>query len=267
MAGGPDNLARRVGTCGSDSLVAAQLLRVRQTWPQDVWARTGRLQLASAFLASLICGKWVPMGEADACATGIWVHSANPSANGQGHWDEGILDFVGGSREEGRRVRGWLGDVDATGGGRRVSNVSRYLVDRYGFDPGLCYPYCLSSACSHHSAETTVTPFMPDYLSTYLSLCPSPTDAVLSFGPMDHLLTPAQHYNPTRLYNLFPHPAQDPGEKRRYIAVLSSRNGDVPRALVRDMYTKSWSAFDRLASIVPPGGSIGCVWSIVCLVT
>ena len=35
------------------------------------------------------------------------------------------------------------------------------------------------------------------------------------------------------------------------------RNGDVPRALVRDMYTKSWSAFDRLVAIVPPGGSIG----------
>lgn len=35
------------------------------------------------------------------------------------------------------------------------------------------------------------------------------------------------------------------------------RNADVPRALVRDMYTKSWSAFDRLVDIVPPGGSIG----------
>ena len=34
-------------------------------------------------------------------------------------------------------------------------------------------------------------------------------------------------------------------------------NADVPRALVRDMYTKSWSAFDRLVAIVPPGGSIG----------
>lgn len=31
----------------------------------------------------------------------------------------------------------------------------------------------------------------------------------------------------------------------------------MPRALVRDMYTKSWSAFDRLIAIVPPGGSIG----------
>ena len=37
------------------------------------------------------------------------------------------------------------------------------------------------------------------------------------------------------------------------------RNADVPRALVRDMYTKSWSAFDRLVSVVPPGGSIGYV--------
>ena len=124
-----------------------------------------------------------------------------------------------------------------------------------------------------------MAPFSSDYLSSYLSLLPSPNDAVLSFGPMDTLLTPAQHYIPTRLYNLFPHPAQDSGEKRKYIAVLSSRylkllllnysifhyyffccrNADVPRALVRDMYTKSWSAFDRLVAIVPPGGSIGCV--------
>ncbi len=44
------------------------------------------------------------------------------------------------------------------------------------------------------------------------------------------------------------------------ILILTSfRNADVPRALVRDMYTKSWSAFDRLVAIVPPGGSIGFV--------
>ena len=122
--------------------------------------------------------------------------------------------------------------------------------------------------------DTIVTPFTSDYLSAYLSICPSPGDAVLSFGPMDTLMAPAQHYLPTKLYSLFPHPAQDAGEKRRYIALLASRysrspydcndllfprNADVPRALVRDMYTKSWSAFDRLVAIVPPGGSIGYV--------
>ena len=71
--------------------------------------------------------------------------------------------------------------------------------------------------------DTIVAPFSSDYLSSYLSLLPSPNDAVLSFGPMDTLFTPAQHYIPTRLYNLFPHPAQDSGEKRKYIAALSSR--------------------------------------------
>ncbi|KAG6848819.1 hypothetical protein H0H93_013776, partial [Arthromyces matolae] len=72
ILGGPDLMASRVGTCASSSLVAAQLLRVRETWPQEVWARTGRVQLASAFLGSLITGKWMPMTEAEASATGMW---------------------------------------------------------------------------------------------------------------------------------------------------------------------------------------------------
>ena len=121
-----------------------------------------------------------------------------------------------------------------------------------------------------------IASFTADYLSTYLSLVPSASDAVLSFGPMDFLLTSAAHYLPSRLYSVYPHPAQDPSEKRKYIVMLTSRyavicqvvlskfnstfrNADVPRALVRDMYTKSWSAFDRLVSVVPPGGSIGYV--------
>lgn len=243
LLGGPEHMAARVGMCASASMLSAQLMRIRESWSLEVWAKTGRVQLASAFLGSLITGKWMGMSEAEACATGMWVHGAHPSntqAPGQGYWDEDILEIVAGSREDGRLVRGWLGDVDVSGGARRAGNVSRYLVDRYGFDP-----------------ETIVAPFTTDYLASYLSVCPSPNDAVLSFGPMDTLLTPAQHYIPNRLYNILPHPAQEAGEKRRYVAMLSSRNGDVPRALVRDMYTKSWSAFDRLVAIVPPGGSIG----------
>ncbi|KIP02227.1 hypothetical protein PHLGIDRAFT_130858 [Phlebiopsis gigantea 11061_1 CR5-6] len=235
--GGPEPMAARVGTCAQSSLIAAQLLRVREAWP-DVWRSTGRVQLASSFLASLLTGTFVGMGEAEASSTGLWVHSTVPGT--PSHWDDGVMEIVGGNRDEGRRIWGWLGDVDTSGGRRRIGSVSRYIVERYGFDP-----------------DTIVTPFTADYLSTYLSLCPSASDAVLSFGPMDVLMTPAPHYLPSRLYNLFPHPAQDASEKRRYVAMLTSRNADVPRALVRDMYTKSWSAFDRLVAIVPPGGSIG----------
>lgn len=71
--------------------------------------------------------------------------------------------------------------------------------------------------------DTILTPFTSDYLSSYLSLCPASTDVVIQFGPMDSMLTTAPHYLPNRLYTLFPHPAQEPNEKRRYVAMLMSR--------------------------------------------
>lgn len=131
--GGPEMMAARVGTCAQSSLIAAQLLRMREAWP-DVWRNTGRVQLASSFLASLVCGAFVGMGEAEASSTGLWVHSTTPGT--PSHWDEGVMEIVGGNRDEGRRIWGWLGDVDTSGGRRRIGNVSRYLVERFGFDPG-----------------------------------------------------------------------------------------------------------------------------------
>ncbi|KAG2113299.1 hypothetical protein BD769DRAFT_1491024 [Suillus cothurnatus] len=107
------------------------------------------------------------------CVTGIWVHvnagagAGAQGAAGLGRWDEGVLEIVGGSREEGRRIRTWLGDMEVAGGRKAVH------TERYGFE-----------------SDTVVTPFTSDYLSSYLSLCPSPRDAVFSFGPMDTLLTP-----------------------------------------------------------------------------
>lgn len=137
--GGPDLMAARVGACAHASLLAAQLLRVREAWP-EVWARTGKVQVASSFVASLFCGAYVNMGEAEACATGLWAHSGPQPAGTPSHWDEGVLEIVGGSRDEGRRIWGWLGDVDISGGRRRIGIVSRYLVERYGFDPGAYRP-------------------------------------------------------------------------------------------------------------------------------
>ena len=82
---------------------------------------------------------------------------------------------------------------------------------------------CVLISICWRFAETIITPFTSDYLSSYLSLCPSPSDAVLAFGPMDSLMAPAPNYIPTRLYNIYPHPAQDASEKKRYIVTLSSR--------------------------------------------
>ncbi|KAL5521859.1 hypothetical protein ACEPAF_1703 [Sanghuangporus sanghuang] len=232
--GGPDAAASRLGTSLHASLLAAHALRMRETQP-EVWRRTGRLTLASTLLCSLLLGNWAPTSESEACATGMWSVA-------QRMWDDSVLEIVAGSSsaEHAGRLSMMLGDVDLHAGGRKIGNISPYYVERFGFSP-----------------ETILLPFTSDYLCTYLSLCPSPTDVVLQFGPMDVMLSPATQFIPNRQYTLVPHPAQDTAEKRRYVAMLMNRNGDVPRALVRDMYTKSWSAFDRLVAIVPPGGSIG----------
>lgn len=132
--GGAELMAARVGTCAQSSLIAAQILKVREAWP-DIWRNTGRVQIASSFFASLFTGLFVGMGEAEASSTGLWVHSTTPGQ--PSHWDEGVMEIVGGNRDEGRRIWGWLGDVDSSGGRRRIGNVSRYLVERYGFDPGM----------------------------------------------------------------------------------------------------------------------------------
>ena len=160
--GGPDLMASRVGTCAHPSLVAAQLLRVREAWP-DVWTRTGRVQMASSFLASLLTGQLVGMGEAEASSTGLWVH-AGSQAGGQSRWDEGVMEIVGGNRDEGRRIWQWLGEVDVSGGRRRIGTISRYLVERFGFDPGL-YVLCLCGALlmkecrDHHLSLHVRLPF------------------------------------------------------------------------------------------------------------
>ena len=72
-------------------------------------------------------------------------------------------------------------------------------------------------------SDTIVTPFALDTLSSYLSLIPQPADAILQLGPMDYLMASAPNYAPSRLFNLYPHPAQDPNEKRKYIVSLTSR--------------------------------------------
>ncbi|CAE6463276.1 unnamed protein product [Rhizoctonia solani] len=237
--GGPDPLAQRLGT--ATPTTAAQAIKIREGNP-DAWTHTSRVILASAFLASLFVGDWAPATEAEAVATGFWNVE-------RGAWDEEVLELVGGgSKEEGERLKGMLGTV-CPSGTTTVGTVSAYFCQRYGFSP-----------------ETPVAPFTSDHLATYLSLSAclssSPTqatpDAILAFGPTDVLLSPTPSSVPSppprsRHYSLLPHPCTP----KSYITVLASRNGDVPRALVRDMYTKSWAAFDRLVSVVPPGGAIG----------
>lgn len=179
--GGAEHMAARVGICAQSSLIAAQLLRVREAWP-DIWRSTGRVQIASSFLASLITGTFVGMGEAEASSTGLWVHSTTPGT--PSHWDEGVMEIVGGNQDEGRRIWSWLGDVDTSGGRRRIGNVSRYLVERYGFDPGV------------YMRSTSVIIMSECLCQKRLSLPSPPTTSLLTFPFAPHHPMPCSHSVP-----------------------------------------------------------------------
>ncbi|KAG8999838.1 hypothetical protein FRB94_005896 [Tulasnella sp. JGI-2019a] len=229
--GGPDAMAARVGIAAHPSLPAVQCMKVREGNP-DAWVKTGRVMMASTFLSTLLVGRWCSISEAEAMGTGLW--NAQQCA-----WDAAALEVVAGSPEQGTRFRSMLGEVE-TIAGKNVGTVSQYWVERYGFEK-----------------EAIIVPFTSENLAQYLSVCPAQDETVLSFGPQDSLMIPVTQYIPSKLYRLYPHPAQDASEPKKYIAVLTSRNADAARTLVRDMYTKSWTAFDRLVSVIPPGGSIG----------
>lgn len=85
--------------------------------------------LASAFLASILLGRWAPMGESELVATGLWDH---PKA----WWDEPMLELLAGTKEEATRLRSFLGDVERVGS-KSLGNVAPYFSERYGVSRGM----------------------------------------------------------------------------------------------------------------------------------
>lgn len=133
--GGADMTAARLGMPAHVSLPAAHAMMVRETQP-EVWQRTGRFTLASTMLCSLLMGSWAPTAESEACASGLWAQS-------QKAWDDVVVEIVAGTNapDEISRVKRMLGEVDTSGGGRRVGNISSYFAERYGFNAGMCNFY------------------------------------------------------------------------------------------------------------------------------
>lgn len=128
--GGPEPSAARLGTPLHASLLAAHALRMRETQP-EIWARTGRITLASTLLCSLLLGRWAPTSESEASATGLWNQRRKA-------WDDAVCEVVAGSVgfEHAGRLKTMLGDVDVSGGGKKVGNIAPYYVERFGFSPG-----------------------------------------------------------------------------------------------------------------------------------
>ncbi|KZO97418.1 hypothetical protein CALVIDRAFT_536429 [Calocera viscosa TUFC12733] len=232
-------------------------------------SQTSALTTLPSLLVSLLCGAYVLPSASELAATGgkLW--------DGQKcEWDEqGLRELLrlgmGGNDDLGdapARVKEMMPRCSLPGSreAEEAGRIAPYFVTRYGFSP-----------------DTTIYAFQPPHISFYLSLAPSPSTGVLSLGTPDVLLAPlsavplpppvprsALQPSVNRVWeredaSVVPHPA---GLGEGWIAVVVSSYGEEARQQAMGKYTKTWSAFDRLVAVVPPGGSIGldnklfCFW-------
>ncbi|GAA5895494.1 hypothetical protein JCM5296_006781 [Sporobolomyces johnsonii] len=255
-------LAQRTGSRPWTRFSAAQLLKVRQGDERDLEAqkitrgegvleRTARIVLESGLLAAVFLGRLAPVDAADACLTNL----LDPSTC---DWDDEVLEFVMGSsdsddagvRAGADRLREMFGAVEWDGG-VQLGKVSSYFVKRFGFSPD-----CIVAPFTGTDPAT--------FLSFPLATTPGRRDALisLSVSDSDTLMVPSPAYIPHPERHLMVHPAKASWEDKEggeeYVAMVSSKDAAVGRALSRDLYCNGqWSVFTHLTAIVPHGGTLG----------
>lgn len=254
-------------------LVAAQMIKLRLTMP-EVWKNVDAVSGLGAFLVAVLTGGGKPSANvADALASGLLDYASLTAQKSKNEWEwkwnmntvKFVVDGENASGDQSETEVQRVLNMIGAGEDKEAGSIAGYFSKKYGF-----------------GKDTIIHSFTSTHIATYLSLVPTSSDAVISFGTQDAMVmsTPGPSSSPaftspphpSTLTQSFPHPAQtqtqitsssaqDQGSgsdvSRKWISIITSRNGDVPRMLARDMYTKSWSAFDRLVAIVPPGGSIG----------
>ncbi|KAG8744615.1 hypothetical protein FRC10_009840 [Ceratobasidium sp. 414] len=227
--GGPQQLSDLTGSRAYERFTGSQILKVASRTP-DVYARTEHISLISSFLTSVFLGRIAPVEIADASGMNLMnVHTCK--------YDEKLLDICSGGNGKGAELREKLGGEPVMGG-TNMGKVSRWWVERFGFNP-----------------DCIVTPFTGDNPSSIVMLS-SPGDAVLSLGTSTTLLVsvPPSPDPPrcTTTSHILSHPTTAGGA----IAMLCYKNGGLTREAVRDAHTsKSWDEFNNFLRSTSPGNN------------
>ena len=166
-------MSTRVGVCGHSSLLAAQIMHIRDAKP-DVWSKAGRVQLASSFLASILAGVVAPIAESDASGTGLYSLAKE-------QWDDSVLQAVGGET-----THDLLGPVERTSS-KPVGTLSSYFSQKYGLEPSACLFLSLIRAPSLSCTELRCNVFPNEAL--VLTSDPLPFPAQMSPYSRLHLNT------------------------------------------------------------------------------
>ena len=202
--GNADELASITGSKAHHRFSGPQIMRFREKFPED-YARTARISLVSSFIASILLGKVANIDIGDVCGMNLYEIK-------KGDWNEDLLALTAGGCEGVEDLKRKLGSIDEDGGGSH-GRVSRYYVERYGFNP-----------------DCRVSPCTGDNPSTILSLPLRPHDAIVSLGTSSTFLMSTPKYQPDPSYHFMNHPTT----AGLYMFMLCYKNGGLAREEVRD---------------------------------
>jgi len=206
--GGPQEMARITGSRAHFRFTGPQILKIIQEEP-DIYERSHVITLVSNFATSLLCGKFVPLEEADACGMNLYDIQEKK-------FSEPLVQLLENNRQYkvgNSLLSKLLGEPMSAGSPLRAGVISQYFVDKYGFN----------SNCS-------VFPFTGDNLATICSLPLRNNDVLISLGTSTTVLLVTDQYHPSPNYHLFIHPTIPD----HYMGMICYCNGSLAREQIRD---------------------------------
>ncbi|CCD24533.1 xylulokinase NDAI_0D02190 [Naumovozyma dairenensis CBS 421] len=219
--GGPKQLASLTGSKAHYRFTGPQIMKFVGKNPEG-YERTKTISLVSNFLSSILCGKLVPLEEADACGMNLYDIKEHK-------FDEGCLSLI--DKDTNNIRRKLMDPPTRCPEPICLGNISQYFVKKYGFQ----------SNCS-------IYPITGDNLATICSLPLKTNDILVSLGTSTTVLLVTDHYNPSPNYHLFIHPTI----ANNFMGMICYCNGSLAREEIRDELNKSagltnssWDLFDK----------------------
>lgn len=229
--GSPEALAQSTGSSAHHRFTGPQIHRFQRKHPAE-YVKTTRISLVSSFMATILLGKFAPFDISDVCGMDLWDIKA-------GKWNQKLVALAAGSYGV-EDLQSKLGTVPEDGG-VHLGSISKYFIDRYGFN-----------------CDCTVIASTGDNPSTILALPLRQNDAMVSLGTSTTFLMLTPEYKPDPSVHFF----NSPTTAGLYMFMLCYKNGGLAREHVRNDVnkslkfsdSKSWAEFDKLLEQSEPLG-------------
>ncbi|ESO90173.1 hypothetical protein LOTGIDRAFT_123862 [Lottia gigantea] len=227
--GGTQKLSDITGSIAFERFTGNQIAKIYQTKSTE-YTNTERISLVSSFAASLLIGLYAPIDESD----GSGMNLMNIKTR---DWSEECLKACG------KDLRERLGSIVPSR--TVVGKISRYYVDRYGFN-----------------IDCLITAFTGDNPSSLAGIAPKQGDIILSLGTSDVLFLWITDPNPGLAGHIFVNPV----DTKAYMALLCFKNSSLTRERIcKEVADGSWSQFSNSLKSTPMGnnGNIGIYFDVM----